>query len=84
MEIILGEPERLKRLAADIYHHFTGLLDADPDRKQKAMIVCSNRKIAYDLLMQFKEQFPQWFIERKSPWKDTLPKEELDKLRIYP
>ena len=84
MEIILGEPERLKRLAADIYHHFTGLLDADPDRKQKAMIVCSNRKIAYDLLMQFKEQFPQWFVERKSPWEDTLPKEELDKLKVMP
>lgn len=84
MEVILGEPERLKRLAADIYKHFTEALDAAPDRRQKAMIVCSNRTIAYNLLMQFKEQFPQWFEERKSPWEDTLPKEELDKLKPMP
>ena len=84
MEVILGEPERLKRLAADIYKHFTEALDADPDRRQKAMIVCSNRTIAYNLLMQFKEQFPDWFEERKSPWETTLPKKELDKLKAMP
>lgn len=84
MEVILGEPERLKRLAADIYRHFTEVQEAEPERRQKAMIVCSNRKIAYDLLMQFQEQFPEWFVERKSPWEDSLPKAELDKLKAMP
>ena len=84
MEIILGEPERLQRLAADIHQHFTAALDAEPERRQKAMIVCSNRQIAYNLLMQFKTQFPEWFEERKSPWENELPKDKLDELKPMP
>ena len=84
MEIILGEPERLQRLAADIHQHFTAALDADPGRRQKAMVVCSNRQIAYNLLMQFKTQFPEWFEERKSPWENELPKDKLDELKPMP
>ena len=84
MEVILGETERLKRLSTDIYEHFTEALDNNPDRRQKAMIVCSNRPIAYKLLMQFKEQYPDWFEERKSPWEATLSKEELDELKTMP
>ncbi len=84
MEVILGEPERLRQLAADIHNHFTALLDAAPDRRQKAMIVCANRQIAFNLLTQFHEQYPEWFVERKSPWEDKLPKNELDKLKSLP
>lgn len=84
MEEILGQPERLQRLAADIHKHFTAALDADPQRRQKAMIVCSNRQIAYQLLMQFKTQFPEWFEERKSPWETELEKAELDELKPMP
>ena len=54
MEIILGEPGRLSKLAIDIHDDFTSRCEKDPERVQKAMIVCANRKIAYDLLMQFK------------------------------
>ena len=84
MEIILGEPERLHNLAADIYKHFTAALDTEPERRQKAMIVCSTRQIAYDLLMQFKQQFPEWFEEKKSPWEDSLSKEKLSELKLMP
>lgn len=54
MEVILGEPSRLERLAADIHDHYTAACDNEPGRIQKAMIVCSNRKIAYDLLLTLK------------------------------
>lgn len=84
MEIILGEPERLHNLAADIYKHFTAALDTEPERRQKAMIVCSTRQIAFDLLMQFKAQFPEWFEEKKSPWEDSLSKMELAELKPMP
>ncbi len=84
MEVILGEPERLSRLATDIYNHFTAALDSEPDRPQKAMIVCSKREIAYNLLMQFKKQYPEWFVERKSPDDSLLSKEELDQLIPMP
>ncbi|MCM1034502.1 MAG: HsdR family type I site-specific deoxyribonuclease [Paludibacter sp.] len=84
MEIILGEPERLQRLAADIHHHFTSALDANPTRKQKAMIVCANRQIAYNLLLQFHAQFPEWFEDRLSPDDNLLTQEQLKELRPMP
>ena len=71
MEIILEEPSRLERLATDIHDHYVSSCAGDPDRIQKAMIVCSNRKIAYALLQKFKDKYPEWFEEKKYP--DGIP-----------
>ena len=84
MEVILGEPSRLERLATDIHNHYTAACDGDPGRIQKAMIVCSNRKIAYDLLSTFKKQYPEWFIEKKSPDGTDVTEEELKSLTPMP
>lgn len=84
MEIILGDKERLKRLANDIIEHYTESCNNKPDVVQKAMIVCSKRQIAYNLLKEFKEQKPDWFIERKSPDDSKLSKDELRKLPLIP
>ncbi len=84
MEVILGEPSRLERLATDIHNHYTAACDGDPGRIQKAMIVCSNRKIAYDLLTTFKKQYPEWFIEKKSPDGIEVTEEELKTLAPMP
>lgn len=53
MEVILGEPSRLERLATDIHDHYISSCAGDPDRIQKAMVVCSNRKIAYGPLESY-------------------------------
>ena len=84
MEVILGEPSRLERLATDIHDHYTAACDSDPGRIQKAMIVCSNRKIAYDLLTTFKKQYPEWFIEKKSADEIDITEEELKSLTPMP
>ena len=84
MEVILGEPSRLERLAVDIHDHFVSACDKDPDRIQKAMVVCSNRKIAYDLLLKFKDKYPEWFEEKKVPDGTEATKEELDELKPMP
>ena len=84
MEIILGEPSRLERLAVDIHDHFTSACDNDPGRVQKAMVVCSNRKIAYDLLLKFKEKYPEWFVEKKVPDGTEATEEELAALTPMP
>ena len=84
MEVILGEPSRLERLAVDIHDHYVSACANDPERVQKAMIVCSSRKIAYDLLMTFKAKYPDWFVERKAPEGKSLPDEELRKLKEMP
>lgn len=67
MEVILGEPLRLKRLAVDIHDHYVSSCANDPDRVQKAMVVCSSRPIAYALLEKFQEKYPEWFVEKKAP-----------------
>ena len=77
MELILGEPSRLSRLAEDIHEHYVKACSQDPGRVQKAMITCANRKIAYSLLCQFRSKYPEWFIERKAPEGMAIPEEEL-------
>lgn len=84
LEIILGEKSRLERLAVDIHDHYTTACAADPDRIQKAMIVCSKREIAYDLLMVFKDKYPEWFVERKTPKGMCVTPEEMKELREVP
>lgn len=59
MEVILGDPARLERLAKDIHDHYVSSCAGDPDRIQKAMIVCSKREIAYNLLQKFREKYPE-------------------------
>lgn len=84
MEVILGEPSRLERLAVDIHDHYVASCANDPDRVQKAMIVCSNRKIAYKLLIKFKEKYPEWFAEKKAPDGISITEKELRELKPMP
>lgn len=84
MEVILGEPSRLERLAVDIHDHYVAACANDPDRVQKAMVVCSSRKIAYDLLLKFKAKYPEWFEEKKVPDGVKASEEELRELKPVP
>ena len=84
LEVLLGEPERLDKLAVDIHDHYVASVANDPNRIQKAMIVSSNRKIAYNLLLKFKEHYPEWFIERKTPEDIEATPEELKELKEVP
>ena len=84
MEIILGEPSRLERLAVDIHDHYTASCATDPDRIQKAMVVCSSRPIAYALLEKFRARYPEWFVERKTPEGIFATAEEADQLKPMP
>jgi len=84
MEVILGEPARLERLAKDIHDHYVAACAEDPDRIQKAMIVCSSRPIAYKLLGKFRDSYPEWFEEKKALDGVSVTKEELSKLKPMP
>ena len=84
LEVLLGEPDRLDKLAMDIHDHYTAAVANDPDRVQKAMIVCSSRPIAYNLLLKFKEHYPEWFVERKTPEGVEVTPEELKGLKELP
>lgn len=84
MEVILGEPSRLERLAVDIHDHYVSSCANDPDRVQKAMVVCFSRTIAYDLLKKFEEKYPDWFVEKKTPDGVKTSEEELRELKPMP
>ena len=84
MEVILGEPQRLERLATDIHDHYVESCEKDPDRIQKAMIVCSSRPIAFALLEKFRAKYPEWFEEKKVPDGIEVSKKELNKLKPMP
>lgn len=84
MEIILGEPSRLERLAVDIHDHYVAACASDPDRVQKALITCANRQIAFALLQIFQRRYPEWFAEQKSTDDSSLTREELAALTPMP
>ena len=84
MEIILGEPSRLERLAVDIHDHYVSSCANNPDRVQKAMIVCSSRTIAFELLKKFQEKYPEWFVEKKAADDVSVIDEELRELKPMP
>lgn len=84
MEVILKEPSRLDRLAVDIHDHYVAACANDPERVQKAMVVCSSRPIAYDLLKKFQEKYPEWFEEKKTPGDINVPEEEMRRLKPMP
>lgn len=84
MEVILADDERLERLAKDIIDHYTNACENKADVVQKAMIVCSKRYIAYNLLKKFMKLKPEWFELKKSPDDSRLTPEELRKLPEMP
>ena len=84
MEIILGEPSRLERLAIDIHDHYLAACAADPQRVQKALITCASRPIAYALLEKFQALYPEWFTLRRVPEDYTASEEELRTLVEMP
>lgn len=84
MRKILGHPDRLHKLAVDIADHYDALCAEKPDIVQKAMIVCSDRQIAYDLLQEILSVRKDWGIPRKAELEDKLSEEQLDKLLPLP
>lgn len=84
MTAILGHPDRLHRLAVDIADHYDALCTERPGIIQKAMIVCADRPLAFQVLKEILSIRPDWGIARKAEDESTLSKEQLDKLIPLP
>ncbi len=84
MSAILGHPERIKKLAADMVAHYEALCAEKPDVVQKAMIVCSDRKNAFQLLKEIETIRPDWRIPRKAEDESKLTREQLNQLVALP
>ena len=64
MDKIIGDPRRLATVANDFVEHFERRIEEGSTVCGKAMFVCSNRQIAYDLYKQIIALRPEWEAER--------------------
>lgn len=84
MSILLRNPDRLKKLAADLVEHYETMQAEKPEVIQKAMIVCSERKHAYELLQEILKLRPEWGIPKRAEDESKLTKDELEALKELP
>ena len=62
MERILGDPDRLRAVAEDFVEHYEKRLAEGSTVCGKAMFVCTNRTIAYNLYKQILALRPEWGV----------------------
>jgi type I restriction enzyme, R subunit len=60
MEVILGDPQRLKLVAEDFVEHYEKRIEEGASVKGKVMFVAATRQIAYDLYKQIIALRPEW------------------------
>ncbi len=80
MRVILANEERLERMAKDIVAHYEQLRDLDPDLVQKAMVVSSDRHIAFNLYRKILAIRPEWGEKKKALDESRYSKEQLDEM----
>lgn len=88
MNAILGEDGRLGRVANDIVTHYDAFTANRTNTVTKAMIVCSDRKIAFNLYKKILAIRPDWFepkrVQDESKFVTPEEKEELLTYRELP
>ena len=82
MEVIIGDPDRLRAVAEDFIKHYETRVAEGATVAGKAMFVCSNRNIAYDFYKIVKELRPEW--TEKKICDDGVVLSEKDKKELKP
>jgi type I restriction enzyme, R subunit len=82
MNSILGDPDRLKALAADFVDHYEARVKEGATVAEKAMFVSSSRSIAYDLYKEVIALRPEWAEVRVCADGEELTEQE--KKQIMP
>lgn len=84
MEILLRDPDRLKKLAADMVDHYERLCSEKPGVVQKAMVVCSSRTHAFELYQAILDVRPEWGEAKRAEDESMLTNEQLEELEALP
>lgn len=84
LQLILGDHDRLVRVAKDIIDDYETRCNDNPGILQKAMITCSDRIIAYNLLNIILAMRPDWGVPKKSLDDSKLTEQQLEKLEPVP
>ncbi len=77
MNVILGDPDRLKALAEDFVQHYEQRMSEKATVKGKAMFVCSSRPIAWAFYKNVVALRPEWNeLRTAEPGADLTQKEQ--------
>lgn len=82
MEIIIGDPDRLRAVAEDFIKHYETRVEEGATVAGKAMFVCMNRNIASDLYKIIVELRPEWSEKKVSV--EGVELTEKDKKELKP
>lgn len=84
MEVILGDPKRLKLLAQDFVEHYEKRLEEAATVKGKVMFVSSSRTIAYNLYKEIIALRPEWTVIKEAEEGAELTETERKELKPIP
>lgn len=84
MSVILGDPNRLKAIAADFVQHYEARITEGATVMGKAMFVCSSREIAYALYQEIIALRPSWAEEKIADDEALLSEKERKKIKPMP
>lgn len=82
LDVIIGDPDRLREVAKDFINHYETRVEEGATVAGKAMFVCSNRYIAYDLYKIIIEMRPQWAEKKVCP--DGVELSDKEKKELKP
>lgn len=81
MEVILGDPKRLRLVAEDFVEHYEKRIEEGATVKGKVMFVSSNRHIAYELYKNIINIRPEWSEIRESDSETILSEKERQEIK---
>lgn len=80
LEVVLGDSDRLDAVAQDFVTHYEKRVEEGATVLGKAMFVCANRSIAWELYKKVIALRPDWAIPMKGDT-DGLTEREIDKIK---
>lgn len=84
LDRILNDPDLLAKIAQDIVEHYEKRVEEGSTVLGKAMIVCSNRSIAWNLYQAITRLRPEWADIKECIEGETLTEEERKEIKPMP
>ena len=81
MNRILGDPDRLRAVAEDFVKHYENRIEEGASVKGKAMFVCNNREIAYEVYKEIIALRPEWDEVKVCADGEDLSDKEKEKIK---
>ncbi len=81
MELVLSNPDLIRRLAADFVLHYERRVEEGSSMEGKAMIVCATREIGYAIYRELIALRPQWKEIHNCAEGEELTPEEQQKIK---